>query len=76
MIGFSAALKEFQAQYLHVTGQAPGPVATKYFQDRAETELAHSRHSYPFTVQVGVMREKTKSGRAELIEVIIDPQNI
>ena len=70
------ALKEFQTKYHQATGQYPKPGYTKSFLDRAETELAHGRHYAQVTVQMGIMMDKTKSGRAETIEVTINPQKL
>jgi hypothetical protein len=67
-----AAVESFIAQMEFLTGAAPRASDLRFFVERVETEAAFARFPQVLNIQVGVMMERTVSGRAEMIEIQVN----
>lgn len=70
------AICSFRDQMEFLTGVPARSSDVKFFIERLETEVAHAQFPQVLTIQVGVMMERTVSGRAEMIEVQINSGEI
>ena len=71
-----SAVRTFARQMEFLTGATPRASDFKFFIERVETEAAHTRFPQVLTIQIGVMMERTVSGKAEMIEVQVNSAEI
>lgn len=65
----SKALEDFKAKIMAATGREPQPRQLASFHDQIEVAIAFQR---PRHVQIGLCDFETLSGRAEIIDVMVE----